>query len=334
MTFGTEWGWGSPAATARRIFDRFLDAGGNFVDTADGYTNGKSEEMLGDFMKEVGNRDRVVLATKYTFNGIPGDPNAGGNGRKNLMRALEGSLRRLKTDYVDLYWMHAWDMLTPVDEVLRSLDDAVRAGKIRYVGLSDVPAWYAARAQTLAEVHGWAKIVALQLEYSLVERTIEREFVSMAQELGMGITPWSPLASGLLTGKYDRSLSQEGRIRVTKDSGHPLFAKYAAEKNWAIVDALKAVAKEAGLAPAKVALQWVTKRPGVVSTIIGATKPEQMEDNLACLEKEVPAELLRKLDEVSHIAPGHPYEFFRTELQGMISGGTKTTAEWPWYRAR
>jgi aryl-alcohol dehydrogenase-like predicted oxidoreductase len=324
MTFGTEWGWGSEASAARAIFDRYLEAGGNFVDTADGYTNGKSEELLGQFMKEKKNRDEIVLATKFTFNARPGDPNAGGNGRKNIYRALEGSLRRLGTDYVDLYWLHAWDGLTPVEEVMETLDALVRAGKVRYVGFSDTPAWYLARAQTLAEAHGTARVCSLQLEYSLAERNIEREHVPAALELGMGICPWSPLASGLLSGKYTRTNtggSGDGRLKVTSGAGNPVFDKFT-ERNWKIVDALVAVAKEIGKAPAQVALNWVTHRASVSSVIIGATKLAQLEDNLTALEFTIPPELERRLEEVSRPELVFPYMFFQPSMQQMITGGT------------
>lgn len=337
MTFGTEWGWGSPESSAREILFRYLDAGGNFVDTADGYTNGSSEEMIGRFLKESGRRDRVVLATKYTFNAFPGDPNAGGNARKNLHRALESSLRRLQTDYIDLYWVHAWDRLTPVEEVMRSLDDAVRAGKIRYIGLSDTPAWYLARAQTLAELRGWERVAALQLEYSLAERNIEREHVPAALELGMGICPWSPLAGGLLSGKYRRSagaggVDGDGRVQATRTNGNPVFDKVN-ERNWQIVDELVAVAKELGRSPAQVALNWITRRPGVVSTLIGATKPAQLDDNLGALSFEIPPALSARLEAVSRPYTGHPYVFFEPTMHAMVTGGTNVHAEPPWYRA-
>ena len=220
MTFGTEWGWGAEEEPSRAMFNRYLERGGNFVDTADGYTNGKSETLVGKFLKESGARDKVVLATKFTFNGQPGNPNAGGNGRKNMYRAIEDSLRRLQTDYLDLYWMHAWDTITPVEEVVASLDTLVRAGKIRYFGFSDVPAWYLSRAYTLAEQQGREKIIALQLEYSLIERHIEREHIPAAQELGLGLCPWSPLGNGLLSGKYqrgDQSGSTDGRLEILKN---------------------------------------------------------------------------------------------------------------------
>src|SRR5262245_4742056 len=239
MTFGTEWGWGSNETTAGAILDRYLQAGGNFLDTADGYVEGRSEEMLGRLIAERRIRDRMVLATKFTFNAESGNPNAGGNGRKNVHRALEGSLRRLRTDYIDLYWLHAWDTVTPVEEVVATLTDLVHAGKIRHYGFSDVPAWYAARAQTIAEHEGKDRCIALQLEYSLVERTIEREHVAAARELGMGICPWSPLAGGFLAGKYRRSDSGggtgEGRLEMMKGSPNPAFQKFT-DRNWRVLD--------------------------------------------------------------------------------------------------
>jgi aryl-alcohol dehydrogenase-like predicted oxidoreductase len=328
MTFGTEWGWGAAEDTARAIFNRYLEVGGSFIDTADGYTNGKSEEMVGKFVREGGLRDRVVIATKFTFNAQPGNPNAGGNGRKNVYRALEGSLRRIQTDYVDLYWLHAWDTVTPVEEVISTMDDLVRAGKIRHYGFSDTPAWYAARAHTIAEKAGRERPIALQLEYSMVERNIEREHIPAAQELGMAVCPWSPLAGGFLTGKYKREGNTgrgEGRIELARSLDHPVFRKMAdwtyTERNWRILDALLDVAKQINKSPAQVALNWVATQPGVTSTIIGATKLRQLEDNLAALEFTIPAELRNRLSEVSAIQPVHPYVMFGQPFQGMISGG-------------
>lgn len=226
MTFGEEWGWGASEETAKQLFNTYVDAGGNFIDTADLYTNGTSESLLGKFIAERNLRDRIVLATKFTFNGESGNPNAGGNGRKNIMRAVEGSLKRLGTDYIDLYILHAWDQITPAEEVMRTLDDLVRSGKVRYIGLSDIPAWYAARSQTLAEWRAYEPISILQLEYSLVERNIEREFVPLGLELDMGIMVWSPLASGLLSGKYKPGgTTAEGRLAMLKDSQNPVFQK-------------------------------------------------------------------------------------------------------------
>lgn len=335
MTFGNEKGWGTAEKSAREIFDRYLEAGGNFIDTANGYTGGDSEKMLGKFMKDADNRDRLVLATKFTFNANPGDPNAGGNSRKHMMEAVDASLRRLQTDYIDLYWMHAWDTLTPAEEVMAGLTDLVRSGKIRYIGLSDVPAWYAARAQSLADWRGWEPVCALQLEYSLIERNIEREHVPAAQEFGMGICPWSPLASGLLTGKYKPSEGEkfegEGRLQKLKDSPNPVFDKFT-EKNWGIVNKLLEVAEKVDRSPAQVALNWITKRPGVTSTIIGATRKSQLEDNLAALEFDIPEKLRRELEEVSKLDSVAPYMFFEGVINAGIKGGTTVHREPKWYR--
>jgi aryl-alcohol dehydrogenase-like predicted oxidoreductase len=292
MTFGTEWGWGADENTARQLFNTYVDAGGNFIDTADLYTNGTSETWIGKFISERSLRDRMVITTKFTYNAEPGNPNAGGNGRKNILRAVEGSLKRLGTDYIDLYMLHTWDTITPAEEVMRTLDDLVRSGKVRHVGLSDTPAWYAARAQTLAEWRGYEPLSTLQLEYSLVERNIEREFVPLGRELGMGIMVWSPLASGLLSGKYKPSeggSTGEGRLETMKGSSNPGFQKFS-DRNWKIV-------------------------------IIGATKQSQLEDTLRALEFEIPLELANRLEAVSCPEVQFPYSFFGNEIQGMIHGG-------------
>lgn len=332
MTFGTEWGWGSEESTARAIFDRYLEVGGNVLDTADGYTNGKSEELLGKFIQESRLRDRVVLATKFTFSGDPANPNAGGNGRKNIYRALHRSLHRLQTDYIDLYWLHAWDTVTPVEEVASTLNDLVREGKILHYGFSDTPAWYVARAYTLAEKEGKDHVAALQLEYSLVERNIEREHIPVAQELGLAVCPWSPIAGGFLAGKYRRegdSGRGEGRLEQTKD--HPVLGKVLrSDQNWRIVNSVVDVAKKIGKTPAQVALNWVATQPGVTSTIIGATKLAQLEDNFRALEFTIPAELRQQLDEVSALPSAHPYLFFGGVLQTMIRGNVPIQ---PWRRA-
>nr|AYM53922.1 oxidoreductase aldo/keto reductase family protein [Corallococcus coralloides] len=337
MTFGTEWGWGSPKETAHRLLARYLEAGGNFLDTADAYTGGTSEQLIGEYFAQQGGRDRAVIATKFTVNASPGDPNAGGNGRKNIHRALEGSLRRLKTDYVDLYWLHAWDGLTPVEEVMHTLTGLVREGKVRYIGLSDVPAWYYARAQTLAERDGLERVAALQLEYSLVERNIEREHIPAALALGSAVTPWSPLASGLLSGKYTRDGIQargEGRLPIVQEGAHPALLKLFTERNWGIVDALREVARELDRPPAQVALSWVARRPGVASTIIGATRLEQLEANLHALDVRIPEAQAERLEAVSRPERVHPYHFFEEAfyMEGMFTGGTRVRAEPAWFR--
>lgn len=326
MTFGTDWGWGADQSTARALFDRYLAAGGNLFDTADLYTNGASERWLGQFIREAGVRDHVVIASKFSYNGSPGNPNAGGNGRKHLLAAVEGSLQRLGTDYLDLYLLHTWDRLTPAEEVMRTFDDLVRSGKVRHVGLSDVPAWYAARAQTLAEWRGYEKLSALQLEYSLVERGIEDEFIPLGLSQGMGTMVWSPLASGLLSGKYQPSqggapVTGGGRLDALAHSGNPGFAKFN-ERNFAIVAELATVARELGRSMAQVALNWVANRPGVATVILGATKLTQLEDNLGALDFEIPSDLRTRLDVVSATPARFPYTFFTPGMQAMLTGGT------------
>ncbi len=332
MTFGNT-DWGSDEAVSRAIFDRYVEAGGNFLDTADLYASGKSEELLGKFIAERSLRDCAVIATKFTFNNDPGNPNAGGNGRKNIYRALHDSLQRLSTDYVDLYYQHVWDIVTPVEEVVATLNDLVREGKIRYYGFSDTPAWYIARAQTLAEKEGKSPAIAMQLEYSLVERNIEHEHIPAAQELGMGICPWSPLGLGFLTGKYKREGSGwtgGGRLEKVQAVGGPVFEKFT-ERNWRILDVVLDVAKQLGRTPAQVALNWVSKRPGITAIIIGASRMSQFEDNLAGFEFSIPEELRKRLDEVSALPEAHPYMFFGPILQSRTSGGTTVQ---PWGPAR
>jgi aryl-alcohol dehydrogenase-like predicted oxidoreductase len=323
MTFGTEWGWGADEDAARQLFNTYVDAGGNFVDTADLYTGGTSETWLGKFIEERHLRDRIILTTKFTFNAELGNPNAGGNGRKNILRAVDGSLKRLSTDYIDLYLLHAWDTITPAEEVMRTLDDLVRSGKVRYIGLSDTPAWYAARTQTLAEWRGYEPLSTLQLEYSLVERNIEQEFVPLGRELGMGIMVWSPLASGLLSGKYkpsEKGCSGEGRLKTVEGTPNPAFQKFS-DLNWKIVTELENVSQELGRSMAQVAVNWIANRPGIASVIVGATKLSQLEDNLKALEFEIPTEFASRLEVVSRPELQFPYSFFGREIQSMVHGG-------------
>src|SRR5580765_2480837 len=271
MTFGEDWAWGSSVAESEAIMTRFMERGGNFIDTANVYTKGHSEKINGDFIGRArARRDRVVLATKFFGNLYPADPNGGGAGRKAIVASCEQSLRRLQTDYIDLYWMHCWDRFTPIEETMRALDDLVAAGKVRYIGLSDTPAWKVAQAQTIARFRGWAPLVALQIEYSLLERTVEGELVPMALELGLGVTPWSPLKSGVLSGKYTRA----NVATVTADRGERVTATLG-EKVYTIIDELARIAKEAGATAASVALAWVQSRRGVASTIIGARRLDQ-----------------------------------------------------------
>ncbi len=333
MTFGDQWGWGATRETAAQLYDAYVEAGGNLFDTADLYTNGASEEFLGAFIKERGHRDRAVIATKFSFNGDAGNPNAGGNGRKNILRAVEGSLRRLGTEHIDLYILHAWDRMTPVDEVMRTLDDLVCAGKVGHIGLSNVPAWYASRAQALAEWRGTEPVSALQMEYSLAERGIEDEFVPFGTQYGMGIMAWSPLAGGLLSGKYKPSESGGsgvGRLQTTAGSGNPVFEKFT-PRNWAIVAELERVAIELGRPMSQVAVNWVANRPGVATVLVGATKPHQLADNLKALDFAIPSELAQRLEEVSRPDRRYPYVFFGPEMQAGLTGGAIVTAKPPGY---
>ena len=326
MTFGDDWGWGSEESAARAIFDAYVEAGGNFFDTADIYTNGQSERLLGKFVADAGLRDQAVIATKFSVNQHPGNPNAGGNGRKNIMRAVDASLERLGTDYIDLYYLHLWDRVTPPDEVIRTLDDLVRAGKILHYGLSDIPAWYASRAQTLAETRRYDPVAAMQLQYSLIERNIEGEYSDLAQRYGMGLVTWSPLASGLLSGKYkpgegDEQPSGDGRLNNDAAKGNPGFDLFN-DRNWAIVEALEDVAEDIDRSMAQVAINWVANRPGVASVIIGATKTHQIKDNLGALEFTLSDEQLGKLDAASRPDLGFPYDLMAADHQAMNTGGT------------
>lgn len=320
MTFGTA-RWGTSDEGGRAIFDAYVEAGGNFVDTADIYGGGRSEEMVGAYVADRSLRDRVVLGTKFTWNLDPGNPNGGGNGRKNVHRALETSLKRLRTDYVDLYWLHFWDMVTPVGEVLQTMGDLIRAGKVRYFALSDVPAWYATKMSVLAEAHGVPGPIALQMEYSLVERTLEREHLPAARECGFGVTPWSPLAGGFLTGKYRRE--DQGAVGAGRLSGsNPFGDTKFTDRNWRVLDGLKAVAAEIGRPPAQVALAWAITRPTVSSLLLGASRPEQLRENVAALAVTLTADQLAALDNVSELDPAFPYAGFTPRVKRSIFGGT------------
>jgi aryl-alcohol dehydrogenase-like predicted oxidoreductase len=316
MTFGDEWGWGSAKDEARRVYDAFREAGGNFIDTANFYTNGTSESFLGEFMKQ--HRQSVVLATKYS-NAAPGtDPNAAGNHRKSMVQAVEASLKRLQTDYIDLYWVHIWDQITPVEEVMRGLDDLVRQGKVLYVGISDAPAWWIAQANTLADLRGWSPFIGLQIEYSLIERSVERELIPMAKALNLGLTAWSPLASGILTGKYHgHGSSEQGRMNSDMMKGFMPEQQRASR----VVAAVKAISDQTGRGMAQVALAWLRYRPVPVIPIIGARKLSQLQDNLASFDLSLSTEQVRTLDEASQIDLGFPYELYAKEFVRAIAYG-------------
>jgi aryl-alcohol dehydrogenase-like predicted oxidoreductase len=316
MTFGDAHGWGSEKDEARKVYDAFREAGGNFIDTANFYTNGTSESFLGEFIQ--GQRQSIVMATKYTLAAPGTDPNAAGNQRKNMMQSVEASLKRLRTDYIDLYWVHMWDQITPVEEVMRGLDDLVRAGKVLYVGISDAPAWWIAQANTLAHLRGWSPFIGLQIEYNLIERTVERELIPMAKALNLGLTAWSPLSNGVLTGKYHgHGSSEPGRMSV--EMMKPFMPE--PQRTDRIVTAIKTVSDQTGRSMAQVALAWLRNRSVPVIPIIGARKLSQLQDNLASFDLTLSAEQLTTLDEASRIELGFPYEIYAREMTRAICYG-------------
>ena len=334
MTFGTQWGWGASPETSRSILHTYLEHGGNFIDTANIYTKGFSEHLIGEFFEEKSQvasnppRDRVIIATKFMGNMYPGDPNGGGANRKSIIQACEQSLRRLRTDYIDLYYAHFWDRHTPIEEWVRALEDLVTSGKVRYLGLSDHPAWVCAHAQGITKELGKSPFIALQIEYSLLQRSVEAELIPMAQALGLGVTPWSPLRGGLLSGKYTReAIPPEGTVRIKRESPH------LSERNFEIVDCVSEIAEELGteVTPAQVALSWVQSQSGVTSTIIGAKSVEQLEENLKALSLSLGQEYLKRLETVSAVTHPFPYDFLRN-AERIIGGGTSTngvaTEQW------
>ena len=318
MTFGEEWGWGARKEDAHAIYNAYREAGGNFIDTANVYTNGTSEEFAGEFIH--GHRQEIVLATKYTNAIAANDPNAGGNHRKSMVQAIEASLRRLQTDYIDLYWLHIWDGMTPVDEVMRAFDDLVRQGKVLYAGVSDAPAWWIAQANTIADLRGWTRFVGLQIEYSLVERTVERELVPMAKALGLGLVAWSPLGGGLLSGKYHGGGAGDGRYASEQMQQ---FRRSGAQAD-GIVATLKKISGATGRSLAQVALAWLRYRDIPVIPIVGARRLSQLQDNLDSLTLELTPEQVQQLDEASAIELGFPHDFYRMEMvKNMIYGGMR-----------
>ena len=329
MTFGEDWGWGSSKDEARKIYDTYRAAGGNFLDTANVYTNGSSETLVGEFVK--GHREEVVIATKYTnaasvLAGKPGtDANAGGNQRKSMVQSVEASLKRLGTDYIDLYWQHIWDGLTPVEEVMRAFDDLVRAGKVLYVGISDAPAWVVAKSNTLAELRGWTRYVGLQIEYSLLERTVERELLPMAADQQMTILAWGPLRSGQLTGKYlpeNTKQSEAEGARMHSEMMKTFRTLDGSED--ATVREVLAVGKELGVSASQVALAWLRARPVPTIPIIGARKVQQVEDNLASVNLTLSPQHLARLDQASAVPLGFPHDFLALPAaQGLVFGGLR-----------
>jgi aryl-alcohol dehydrogenase-like predicted oxidoreductase len=310
MTFGEDWGWGASKEESRRIFECFVQAGGNFIDTASNYTNGTSERFVGEFIRQ--ERERFVVATKYSLTARPDDPNGGGNSRKNMVQSLERSLRRLGTDYVDLLWLHMWDFMTPIEEVMRAFDDLVRAGKVHYVGISDTPAWIVAQAQAIAALRGWAPVVALQLPYSVASRDAERDLLPMTHALGLTVTAWAVIGGGVLTGKYGRT------------SGEPRRYESASERAQSVAGTVQEVAERMRRPPGQVAINWVRQRGNNIIPIIGARTAAQMTENLGALEFELDSEQLGALDQAAPIDPGFPHTFLvDDEVEELIFGQTR-----------
>jgi aryl-alcohol dehydrogenase-like predicted oxidoreductase len=315
MTFGEEGGFGSNNAQSDQVLSKYLELGGNFIDTANIYTKGHSEKIIGDyFAKEKGKRNRMVIASKFMGNLYAGDPNGGGAGRKAIFDQCHESLRRLRTDYIDLYWLHAWDRFTPLEETMYALNDLVREGKVRYIGFSDVPAWKAAQAQLLSRANNWVPIIALQLEYSLLERTIEGEHVEMADELGMGIIPWSPLKSGLLSGKFTKANPMTG-VRS-------YFIGKVTDHQYAIIAEVVKVAKELDTTPSIVSLAWVQQKSGVSATLLGARTLEQLESNVKSIDFKLPESAIRHLDEISKPILNFPHDFLSNTINLSQAGTT------------
>ena len=312
MTFGEEWGWGVNKEESQKVFDTYANAGGNFIDTANRYTEGTSEKFVGEFIAS--DREHFVVATKYTLFMRRDDPNFSGNHRKNMVQALEASLKRLDTDFIDLYWLHAWDFTTPEEEVLRTLDDMVRAGKILYIGISDTPTWIVSRMNAIAELRGWTQFTGLQIKYSLLERTVERELLPMARKLDMAVTPWAVLGGGILSGKYNKNKDEEGRAKIYKSIN---------DDNLRIAAEVIKAADEIGKTPSQVALNWVRQQPGVIIPIIGAKTEEQLKDNLECLNFTLSEKHMNQLSEASKIDMGFPHDFLASEtIVDIIYGGT------------
>ncbi len=317
MTFGEDLGWGTSVEESQQIMDRFIAAGGNFIDTANFYTKSHSEQIIGDHLgRHPAKRDRLVIATKFSGNLYPGDPNGGGSGRKSIINACEHSLRRLQTDYIDLYWLHNWDVHTPIDETMAALEDLVRAGKVRYVGVSDTPAWKIAQANVMAQFRNWSPFIGLQIEYSLLERSVEQELVPMALELGLGITPWSPLKSGVLSGKHTRASA--GNVKADRSA---FIGGSLNETTYKLIDELEVIAKAHNSTVARISLAWVRLRAGVSSTIIGARRISQLEDNLQSLEVVLTPDEIKHLDALTQPVFGFP-QSMQPVFPAIHNGGT------------
>ncbi len=311
MTFGTEWGYGADKEESKKIFEAYANAGGNFIDTANRYTEGTSERFIGEFVHA--DRDHFVLATKYSLQDRLDDPNFSGNHRKNMMRSVNESLKRLNTDFIDILWLHAWDSLTPPEEILRGLNDLVSSGKVNYIAISDTPAWVVSRANTIAELRGWNSFIGLQVEYSLLQRTPERDLIPMAKEMGLALTPWAPMAGGALSGKYLKG--ETGRVKENSNR--------RSEQNNLIAAKVVEVAEKMGVTPAQVAIRWTMQKDFTSIPIVGSRKHEQITESLKAAEIIIPNELMNELDEVSKIELGFPHDFLSSDgVKTVLYGNT------------
>jgi aryl-alcohol dehydrogenase-like predicted oxidoreductase len=319
MTFGEEWGWGASKEESTKVFQAYVEAGGNFIDTANHYTGGSSERIVGELLRD--RRPEFVLATKYTLNPRAKDPNGGGNHRKSLVQSLEASLKRLGTDYIDLYWVHAWDFMTPVEEVMRALDDVVRAGKVLYVGISDAPAWIVSQANTLADLRGWSRFVGLQIPYSLIERAPERDLLPMAHAFDIAVTTWGALGAGVLSGKYKKGQPHPKGNRLTEVGSWG--ANVLSERNLTIAEVVQSIASALGKTPSQIAIAWVLAQRARANLvpILGARRLDQVKDNLAALDVQLSPSHLAQLEEASKIQLGFPHEFL-TEARWLVFGET------------
>jgi aryl-alcohol dehydrogenase-like predicted oxidoreductase len=335
MTFGEDWGSMLPGASkeeARKIFDIFVNKGGNFIDTANVYQKGTSEKYIGEFISS--EREKFVLATKYTLTTNPDDPNASGNHRKSLVQSVDASLKRLNTHYIDLLWIHIWDPMTPIEEVMRALDDMVRSGKILYIGISDAPAWVVSYANAIAKLHGWTPFVGIQIMYNLIERSAERDLLPMARALDIGVTAWSPLAGGVLSGKYSKSTQKNANEQKRYTANNPMSASFVNERNISIASEVQIIAKEVNRTPSQIALNWIRQQQqrqqhqqtdrgkAVIIPIIGARTEAQIKDNLGCLDFELTEDQLNRLDEKSKIQLGFPHDFISEAAKIFLYGNT------------
>ena len=332
MTFGQDWGSMLPGASkeeAKRIFELFVNEGGNFIDTANVYQKGTSEKYVGEFISS--EREKFVLATKYTLTTNPDDPNASGNHRKNLVQSVDASLKRLNTHYIDLLWVHIWDPMTPIEEVMRSLDDLVKSGKILYIGISDVPAWVVSYADAIAELRGWSPFIGIQVMYNLIERSVERELLPMARALDIGVTAWSPLGGGVLSGKYNNNRQNNPNEQKRYNDNNPMSASFVNERNISIATEVQAIAKEMNKTSSQIALNWIRQQPqkqadkgkgGVAIPIIGARTEAQIKDDLGCLDFELTEDQLKRLDEKSKIQLGFPHDFMSEAAKVFLYGNT------------